>query len=357
MGSAPRILHVVTDTDRRGAQVFAEEITGRSRQDGAKIRSVALAPGKGGGGLPFEVLGPRRLAPTSLRNLRRALRKVDVAVGFGSSTLLAGTLAGIGLDTVFVYRSIGESGYWANTLARRARVRAMLRRADGVIALWNGAASDLVDRYGLKRERVFVIPRGVDSAKFPVADEAQRASARAELGLPRFGSVACAVGSLSSEKNLGLAIDAVALHPGMRLAIAGSGPDRALLEAHAEAVAPGRVRFLGALDSVVSVYQAADVNLLTSRSEGMPGVLIEAGLCGTPSVATAVGAVPEMIEEGRSGFVVPRDATPHDIAARLRAAVDGSSLLGTAMRKHCLDHYELGVVADRWLTMLRTVAN
>lgn len=348
-------LHVVTDPDRRGAQVFADAIGPAIAARGVTPRTVALGPGTRVNGLRVPVLGPRRLSGTGLRRLRTELDGSDVAVGFGSTTLVALTIAGLGADTPYVYRSIGETAYWANTWSRRTRVGAMMRRSAGIIALWSGAADDLCHRYGLDADRLHIVPRGVDADAFPEPASGSMSGLRESLGFDAERPLVCVVGSLSAEKNLGLAIDAVALDSEMQLAVAGAGPDRAVLEAHAEAAAPGRVKFLGPLESVVSVYQAADVTLLTSRSEGMPGVLIEAGLCGTPSVATAVGAVPEMISEGHSGFVVPRDASPSEVVDRLRAAIDGSSQLGGAMRQHCLAQYEIRVVADRWLSMLHAV--
>jgi glycosyltransferase involved in cell wall biosynthesis len=87
----------------------------------------------------------------------------------------------------------------------------------------------------------------------------------------------------------------------------------------------------------------------------MPAVLLEAGLCGLPVVSTRIGAIPEVVANGETGFVV----SPDDLAA-LDAAVgkllqDSSRRLamGRAARVRCLERYDMGSVADQWETALR----
>jgi glycosyltransferase involved in cell wall biosynthesis len=339
------LLHVVTDTDRRGAQVFAAELGRELADGGAVVRTVALTAGRHGG-LPLDVLGPSRLHPTTLRSLRREMRDA-VTVGFGSTTLPACTLTG---RRPFVYRSIGEIGRWATSRTQRAWVGVALRRASGVIALWEGAADDLSRAFGIDRSRIHVIPRGVPSGRFPVPTPAQRQAARGALGVGD-EPVVLGVGALAPEKRLDLAIEAVAALPGVHLVLAGSGPLEGDLRAHADQVAPGRVHLLGQVDDVVPVLHAADLLVLTSATEGMPGVVIEAGMTGLATVATDVGAISDMVVPGRTGFVVPRDATAGAIADALRDALDASQALGTAAQAHCLERFELSLVARRWVAM------
>lgn len=353
---ASQALHVVTDTDRRGAQIFAEALGRQLATEGHPVRLVALAGGSRPSGLGVDVLGPSRLSVRSLHRLRSELRGAGVVVGFGSSTLPALTIASAGTGVPFVYRSIGESAYWANTPGRRIRVGAMLRRTSGVIALWQGAADDLVERYTLPPERMHVIPRGVSTEEFPMRSAQSRSESRAALGLDDGAPVVCAVGALAQEKNLGLAIDAVAALPEVRLMLAGSGPEEAWLRRRAADVAPGRVVFLDAVEDVVPVYHAADSLLLTSTSEGMPGVVIEAGMCGVPTVATAVGAVPEMIVDGATGCVVPRSVGVTDLAEAVWTTLSQSDDLGAAMRARCVERYEIGVVSLQWLRMLEAAS-
>lgn len=85
---------------------------------------------------------------------------------------------------------------------------------------------------------------------------------------------------------------------------------------------------------------AADVLMLPSLSEGLPGVLIEAGLSGIPVVATDVGGIREIVRSGETGLVVP----PGDSKAlgdALRAALANGHEMGSAARSHCLERFEM----------------
>lgn len=350
-----RVLQVVSSTDRRGAEVFALDLEAALGRRGLDVRTVALAPGSVGG-LPVETLGRRRLAWSTLRRLRAAGRDAAIVVAHGSTTLPACALALAGTGVPFIYRNIGDPLHWADTASRRARVRALLARAAAVVAVAPPAAAVLEARFGLPPERVTVIPTGAAAARFPVVDGDARRRARETFGLPARASVAVSVGALSAEKDVGLAIDAVAATADGHLLVAGDGSERAPLEKRARDQAPGRVHFTGVLHDPTVAYAAADVVLLTSRTEGLPAVLIEAGLQGLPAVATDVGYVREVIVDGQTGFVVPpgnRDAVVDAIG---RARAEGTRL-GAAARRHCVSRFELGEVAARWDALLASMAH
>jgi glycosyltransferase involved in cell wall biosynthesis len=349
-----RVLHVVTDTDRRGAQIFGVELGRALTSLGHRVTTAALAPGPAGG-LDVPVLGPRRLAISTLRALRREVRSAEVVVAFGSSTLPACAAATIGTRTPFVYRSIGEMAFWSNTRARRTRSRAGLARAAAVVVLWERAATSVREGFGVDAARLHVIPRGVSASEFRPASPAQQRDARHALGLEPDRPTVLYLGALSPEKRVELAIQAMAELPEHQLLIAGDGPDRARLEAEASSVAPERVRFAGVVNPALHAIAAADVIVLPSRSEGMPGVLIEAGLCGMPAAATDVGGVADVIVDGVTGRVVDPAVSPADLAGALRWAYDHRAEAGAAARRRCLERFEIGVVARQWETLLHRV--
>ena len=137
--------------------------------------------------------------------------------------------------------------------------------------------------------------------------------ARTELGVD--GPVVASLGALTEEKRPLDAVHALGYLPGATLVVAGRGPMHDQMLDLAEAVAPGRVLLIGESSDPAAILAAADVVVLPSRTEGMPGVIIEAKLRGVPVVATSVGAVPSMIVDGVDGFVVaPGDAV--GLAAR-----------------------------------------
>ncbi|MGA5702909.1 glycosyltransferase family 4 protein [Peterkaempfera bronchialis] len=354
----PRVLHLVTDPRRRGAQNLARDLHAELLARGTESRIAALQPHPDAPpGDPLPVLGPARFHPATLRALRRAATTADVVVAHGSSTLPACAAALLGSRTPFVYVNIGDPRHWTASRARRLRVGAALHRAAAVAALSDGAREVLLDRFRLHPERVRTIPNGRAADRYPpAAGPADRLAARRALGLPPDVPLAATVGALTPEKRIDLAVDAVTRTPGAHLAVAGEGPLRAALEEHAAVLAPGRVHFLGGLDSPAELYRAADALLLSSASEGMPGVLVEAALAALPSVATEVGWVREAVVDGVTGALVPPGDAQALADALGRVLTGDRAALGAAARRHALDRFELGVVADAWQRLLGEVA-
>jgi glycosyltransferase involved in cell wall biosynthesis len=352
-------LHVITASQRRGAEQAAVDLAralAAGQEPGARV--VALAPGAQGNPLGVEILGTRTLGPGTLAALRRDARAAGAVVAHGSRTLPASVLALAGHRVPLVYRSIGDPRAWSGQGLRRWRVARLLARVDHVVAIWPGAAEALVALHGLDPDRISVIPSGVPAARCPVPDAGARREARRQLGLPATAPVVAAIGALSPEKGLEVAIEAVAKLDGAHLLVAGDGPQRASLETRAGEAAPGRVHFAGVLPGPGLALAAADAVVLTSRTEGLPGVLIEAGLAARPAVATDVGGVGEVVRHGETGILVePGDAA--GVTGALQRLLDGEperSAMGQAARRHCLATFEIGVVAAAWAALLERLA-
>lgn len=317
---------------------------------------ISLAPASGPApGLDVEVLPALRRAGAA-RELRRRAAACDVVLGHGSRGLVAATLASAAGGPPFAYRSIGDPSYWASSRGRALRVGLQLRRAAAVTALWPAAAEVIADRYRLEPGRVEVVPNAADPTAFTPATEAVRASARAELDIADEVPVVAYVGALAPEKRVATAIAATNLVPGAVLVVAGSGPEADAIGQRAVADLPGRHRLLGAVADVALVYAAADVVVLTSRTEGQPGVAIEAGLSGLPVVATDVGGLASVVQDGQTGRLVAPDAPPAAIASAIGHTISERATLGAAARAFTERTFSLAIVTDQFEAVLARAA-
>ena len=351
VGERLRVLQVITDRDRRGAQVYATDLEEGLVALGHHVTTIALASGTSSNPLPVDVLDDRRISPRSLRGLRRAARPVDVVLAHGSSTLVACAVGLAGTDIPFVYRQISDPLFWAASLTRRTRVAAYLRAASAVVSLSSATADTVATHYRLERSRIHVIPNAVPASSFgPVTSESKEQAKRA-FGIHPAQFTIASVAALVPEKGVDLLISAAARLRDAHVVVLGSGPERATLEMHAAAELADRVSFLGPETAARDVYAAADVFGLASRGgDSMPAVLIEAGLCGLPSVSTPVGAITEVVLDERTGRIVPIGDVDelsgalqilHNDPATARA-------MGIAARERCLNRFTIESTAPAW---------
>lgn len=193
-------------------------------------------------------------------------------------------------------------------------------RAAGITAVCQALADELV-AIGVDGARIRVVLHGVDLQLFhPPAD---RTAARQALGFD--GPTVLAVGHMIPRKGFHLAIAALPRLPGVRLVIAGDGPEEANLRALAmrEGVTD-RVRFLGHVEQtrLPDLFGAADALLLASDREGIANVLMEAMACGTPVAATPIWGSPEIVCVPEAGLLLAERSVD--------AIVDGLRTLLTA---------------------------
>lgn len=350
-----RVLHVVTRAQRRGAEASGFELAHRLRSIGYCTEVVALSPAQEDPALSVESLGTSTLGPRTLRELRRRVVRADVVIAHGSRTLPAVVLASFGLGSRLVYQNIGDPGYWATTPAKRWRVRAQLARMSGVAALTEQSKVALSNDFGVPEERLHVIPNWRDAERFRPPTPEERVAARRAFGVSASQPVACVVGALSVEKDVGLAIRAARRTPGLRLLVAGDGPERAQLEALAGGARSSSVTFLGAVEDVRPVLHASDVLLLTSISEGVPGAVIEAGLCSLPVVTTQVGFVSDVVVDQMTGLIV-RDRDPASVSSALTTAMGMRAEWGPPARARCRAKFDSAVVTEQWRTLIDHLA-
>jgi D-inositol-3-phosphate glycosyltransferase len=217
----------------------------------------------------------------------------------------------------------------------RARVEGeIVDCADLMIAATDDEREQLVTLYGAERDRIEVVPPGVDHRVFVPGD---RAAARRALGLEPQGRVLLYVGRIQPLKGADLAVRCLAeLGDDVSLLVVGgpSGPDgeaevlglRRLVD---DLGLGGRVQFVPPQthERLVAYYQAADVCLVPSRTESFGLVALEAAACGTPVVAADVGGLGSVVDDGRTGFLVEGRAAA-DYAAPVDLLLSDAELAG-----------------------------
>lgn len=361
-GGRVRLLYVAGNFVTGGAERHLLEMWRRIDRERFDVsiavlkREGAFAPLAEATGLPIRDLGVgRRVYDASgLRGLLRLVSLVrefrpDVIHGylFGPNLFaaLAGRLCGVPVVCV------AKRNVDAFESPRQVAVQRLAHRlATHVTAVSREVAASSV-ALGVPAARVTVIENGVDVARF---DGVTRRDALPGLesvpaGVPLIGSVGC----LAPRKDYGTLLAALARLSGrhdFRCAIAGDGPDRAALEARAaELGVADRVAFLGERSDVDRLLPAFDLFTLSSREEGIPNALLEAMAAARPCVATRVGGNAEVLDDGRTGWLVPAQ-DPEALAAALAEALerpDEAARRGAAARAAMLSERSIEAMVRR----------
>lgn len=272
----------------------------------------------------------------------------------GTLGRLAAILAGVPVR-VHTFHGHVFDGYFspAKTRAFLAVERALARRTERILTVSDHVRDELL-ALGIGRpEQVTVVPLGLDLDPF-TQSAAQRGALRRELGVgddaPLVGIVARLVPIKAHEVFLDAAARIVARVPACRFVVIGDGERREELTARARDLGIGeRVHFLGWRADLARVHADLDAMMLTSRNEGSPVALIEAMASGLPVVATAVGGVPDLVQEGVHGHLAAMDDAPALAAATVALLADPArrQALGIAGRTRVLArHGAARLVAD-----------
>jgi glycosyltransferase involved in cell wall biosynthesis len=222
------------------------------------------------------------------------------------------------------------------------------RSTRAVVTTGEALRERLIEENSFDPNRVTSIPTGIDLTRFVPGD---RARARRELGLDLDAFLIGSMATLRIWKGHRYVIEALTRLPTqVQLLIVGDGPQRPNLERQvAQLELAGRVRFAGQQHDVVPWLQALDVFVLASyKNEGVPQAIMQAMAAGLPVVACPVGSIGEILDNGRTGRLIP----PEDVDAlaatfeRLLANPLERERLGKAARETALSRFAMATMLE-----------
>jgi glycosyltransferase involved in cell wall biosynthesis len=243
---------------------------------------------------------------------------------------------------------------YGEPLKRRIARRCLYHLADAVFAISNEVRGYYCRETGFPINRVRVIPNGIDLRRI---DEADRRGVREELGLSQDDFVVGAVARLDKTKDTMTLARAFAKlcqsqgNPKLKLLVIGDGDKKVEIENYVVEQGIGdAVIFMGVRHDVPRLLGAMNLFALSSLSEGMPITVLEAMCASLPVVATNVGALPELVEEGETGFLVePKDdATMAERIARFYLNRETAREFGAAARRKVEREYGLDRMLDQY---------
>lgn len=295
-----------------------------------------------------------RVLPRLWHLMRR--RQVDavVTVGTGGDKMFWGRLAAWLAGVPVICSALHSTGLpdrveWLN--------RQLAPLTDGFIAVARSHGQYLAEHEGCPPDRIYVIPNGVDTDRFrPMPKDPALAQ---ELGLPSGAPVVGIVAALRPEKNHELFLAAarrVNQHrPETVFLVVGDGQRRAYLEQWAVDLGlADRVLFTGNRSDVPELLSLLDVFVLSSHMEANPLSILEAMASGKPAVATRVGSIPENLEDGKTGFLVP-PGDAEALADRVLWLLDHpaeAAQMGRLARHHVLHHASIHQTVAGYETLL-----
>jgi glycosyltransferase involved in cell wall biosynthesis len=345
------VIHVTWSLVAGGAEMYA--LTIASHLDRQGFRSVMCVLDQGGAlepeiqrlGIPYIIM--HRRPGIDLRLMWRMFRlfrkhQVDVVHTHHFNQLFYSVLGAKLVGARIIHTEHSTEVYKKRRL--RIALRVLARFCHKVIAIGNDGYQVLHDQVGIASEKLQVLRAGVDVSRF----KEPRASARRELELSDQDRVAVIVARLFPEKNHLLLLEAFAKVvervSSARLLIAGEGTeDEAIVAAMKRLGLQHSVRMLGVRRDVPRLLAAADLFVLCSDREGLPIAVLEAMAAARPVVATAVGDLPTVVQDHRTGrLVAPKD--PDALAEALVEVLshpDYARLMGEFGREVVARHYSV----------------
>jgi glycosyltransferase involved in cell wall biosynthesis len=236
--------------------------------------------------------------------------------------------------------------------------RLILRNYAAVVAVSDEVKKRLLEA-GVREDRVHLVRNGIDLRPFNNAVPSLR-----DNSLPDRPPLVGLIGRLSIEKGVDIFLQAAARVlaelPCTTFVVVGEGPDRDKLESLIDELKIRKnATMLGRRDDMPSVYASLDIMVSASRQEGLPMAILEGMASGLPLAATAVGAVPTVVFDGRTGVLLPPEDPQLVASAIVKLLRDSTERkrLGAAARKLIEDEFSAARMTDDYLRVYEATAS
>ncbi|HWG52675.1 MAG TPA: glycosyltransferase [Gemmatimonadaceae bacterium] len=291
----------------------------------------------------------------AIRTLCAAIRPSVVhSHGYRPDVVDAGVARSLGIPTVTTVHGFTGGGI-RNRMYEWIQ-EAALRRFTAVVAV-SRTIEQRLRRRGVHSDRLHIIGNAFDAGGARLARDA----ARSALGIPANQFTLGQVGRLSREKGPDILVSALAraMTQDLHLSLLGDGPERAALMALASRLGVSeRIRWHGPVPNASATFTAFDGLVLSSRTEGVPIVLLEAMAAGTPIVASRVGGVPDMLSDAEALLVPPDDSAALASALdALRADPAAAAARATAARARLEREFALEPWLRRYEALYRSLTD
>ena len=364
------VVQIITKPQRRGAEIFAHELSTWLETVGHRTQVVSLYEHMVGPRLtmrPHDVeLGGREnarrervLDPLLLVRLVQLLRaeRPDVVQANGGRAVkyVAAARQLVGDAPLWVYRNIDQPSFWVRSRLARAVLPRIVRAGfDAAVAVSRTTLVDVRQMYGFENSSI-AIENGVDFEK--LHSTTSQAQWREQHGVPATAPLLVFAGALNAQKRPDVTVDVFARLQDRtaQLVMLGEGPWRERVVAAAAAHGcRDRVHLLGNVDDVGAAFGAGDIFVTTSDTEGIPAVVIEAQHCGLPVLGFDVGGMRECVVDGETGTLVAHGDVDALVTALDRVLKD-PTIRGRqgAAAKVFSARFDIATVGQRYLDFYR----
>ncbi|OOG68181.1 glycosyltransferase family 4 protein [Algoriphagus sp. A40] len=379
-----RILILDTSPIRRGAQVFGEELAAYLNSKRYRVKRIYLfrptesqivSMGAENSILPFfensHLEKFPSFQPGLLLRLKNEIKDFEpqIILCNGSKTLKYGAwirFFGFNGKGKVTGRFIDDAVFWNNGGIKKWAYSNWINRLDGMVAVSQSSLDSMIRHYKFQKPSR-VIHRVFDPGKFENAPK--RNDARTQLGIGENDEVLLFLGNLTAQKRpdrfLEIVKQLIETRPNLKALLVGDGELGASVKSQISNLKPvlsgvevSQILFFGYQQDVSPFLAAADILVLPSDTEGLPGVVLEAAHFGVPTIASEVGGIRECLIDGETGMLVP-DRTVFQFCEKISFLLDhpkDRKAMGERAKSYTSQHFRMDQVVDQYLDFFQSIS-